>query len=234
MGRNVNWGEVPDSAIVPDGIYLVTIEEVTEGMSGDSEGRTPKLMYKAAHRIVEPVQFVNLPVYDNFVIGSDDDPNADDKATWAASIGARRMKRLAKTAQVGLFEDMELLCEQMKGQQVLAMIGQQTTKRGSVLNQVNSYHTIGECEVGVTEPHAGARPAAKPAARPATLTSEQQIGRTAAKPAAAAPAPAAAKPAPRPKVAGLRCSICPADAPLVARDQFAAHAEKHEAEMAEA
>ncbi len=73
MGHFVNWDDVPDAGLVPSGDYLLSIEDIEEATSKEAA----KLMFNASFRVVEPVVLVNMPVYDMFVVGSDEDPSAE-------------------------------------------------------------------------------------------------------------------------------------------------------------
>ena len=229
MGRQVPWDEIPSAgALVPDGVYVLEVTGLEE-----SQSQSGKLMYPGVFAVVEPVDFAGYPVYENYVIGNDDDPNADDPATWKKSMGSRFMRTMLDKAGVPLDGDMDAVSAEAAGRQFLAVIGQRETDRGTMVNQIRSYYALGEREVGVSS---GATPTTRPGPKPAPRAAPQAAApRPAPRPApkpAATPAPAraasagarpAAAPATRaPAVKMLTCTICKKPVP---RDEFADHVE---------
>lgn len=242
MGKQVDWDGVPDSMVFPDGAYHVKIAELgEETMKGDN----PKLMYRAEFRIVEPKAFANMPKYENFVWGTDDDPNADDPETSKKSVGARRMKSMLKAAQVQFVPDMDELCAAAVGNELIIMITQKKepeTKKnritgveepnqyaGQIRDNISAFHQLGAVETNGTQaPKAATRPAAP---RPAAGAAPKPL----AKPAAA--------PKPAPKAAGggvatktkaaetVKCTVAYDDGSVcgevVPKSQYGAHVQAH-------
>lgn len=206
------WDEIPDvGVLVPTGTYLVDIEDVEKGQSREHS----KLMYSPVLRVVEPESQIDSPLYDNFVIGSGEDPGAVLVDTWKASFGARRFKQLVKAAQVevGLLESYvdaapedqaDQTIEVIKGQQVIVSVsiekqaeknpdGTPNRYAGREQNRITGYYPLGMKELGVV------------AEQPQAATSRPMPRPTASKPAAPArrlgpqPKPQAASPAPLPR-----------------------------------
>ncbi len=242
MTRRPPWDDIPDTGMVPDGAYLIQIIDVPEAATKGAEGSVLPagcLMYRAVHWIVEPAQFTGMQLFDNFVIGTVEDPEAEDPETWKASIGARLFKQMLKKAQVPFGQDLEEMCNIAVGQQLIAVVGSQITGRGTPMNQIRSYYAVGERQVGIDAqapavPKAAApkpRPAATPAA-PATAggTGPPPPTRAVPRPPPTAPAPPAPK-APAKAAAGVpmvKCTICNQQ---VARAEFATHVQSHTEEQ---
>lgn len=183
MGRTWSPEDIPESTLLPDGIYPFDIE-------GIKEDQTKKgwLMYTATYRVAEG-DFVGMPQFDRFTIGTEDDPNADDPETWKRSISARQLKRLFKAAQVPLSSDVDEMCQAAMGQRFLGVIAQEIDKgerdpkyKGMTRNNFRGYYAVGEREAtnvakpapALTRPapRAAAAPAV-PAAKPTTATKRE-------------------------------------------------------------
>jgi hypothetical protein len=196
-------------------------------------------MYRAQYSIAEPEPYVGYPQYDYFVIGTADDPQAEDPETWKNSIGARQLKRMFKAAQVPMSDDIDEMCAVATGQQLIAVVGQQITKRGTPMNQINGYYALGEREVGLEQKPAAARgrvPARAPVAAPRTAAAPRAAAPAAppqrlapaARPAPGRPAAPAPPPA-NPKKGGAagamtKCAVCGESVP---RAEFAQHVQAH-------
>jgi hypothetical protein len=224
---------------VPDGVYQVFIAELEETAS-----KNGKLMYNARLEIMEPTDFAGMGIFEAFVIGSEEDPDAAEDATWVKAFGARRLKNMLKAAQVPMDTDMDNIIAAALQQQLVISATQEVDTgerdpqyKGRVRNRINAFYQLGHKEVGLTEEAAPApkkalaavpkapAPAAKPAAPKAAAPAPR-----APAPAPRAPAPQAAAPRPAPAAAKPRaagtahCSICNTD---VARAEFVEHVEAH-------
>lgn len=249
MGKNVNWDDVPDSNVVPGGAYLLEISEMEETQTKAENGA--KLMYKVTLLTLEPIQ--GMMLFENFVIGTDEDPDGDDPKSWKG-ISARRMKAFLKAAQIPLAGDMEEVCETAKGNQFVGKVvvteddGTRDPKyKGQLRNRITSYYAIGEKEPELEDD--GGAQAAKPAAKKVTPAPAPKASAAAPKAAVApgkvvkkaAPVPPpveeeeeAPPPPPAPKKGGkakaadlVGCGLCNEK---VERSEYVAHITAHEAE----
>lgn len=234
MGRSVNFDAVPDTGVVDAGVYQVSIGSLDEKAS-----KSGKLMYDARLEIVEPADFAGMGIFEMFVIGNDEDPDANEESTWIKSIGCRRMKQMLKAAQVPLDTDMDNVIAAAVSQQLVVSVTQETETEGDyagrVRNRISAFYPLGHKEVGIapgqaSKPKAAAPKPAAPAAPKPNLAPGQQLASPKAPPKAApapaapkAPAPAAAKPAAA-KAPTAHCTICDTDVP---RTEFADHVEAH-------
>jgi hypothetical protein len=165
MGRNIDLNEVPDSTLLPDDLYLLEVEDITEETS-----KAGRFMYRTVYRVQEPATFAGVPLYDYFAIGNEDDPNANEQATWNNSLGARRLRRLAKATMVPLTKDIDELVATIKGQRFSARVGQRVDDgvrdpkyKGNVSNQVVAMYPVGATNDTHVAPPAAASKAATPA-----------------------------------------------------------------------
>lgn len=199
-GIEVDWDEVPDSAVVPIGNYLVAVDTVEAGMSKN----TGKLMYQGTFKIEEPKEYANLQLRDFYVLGSDDDPQGSDQKTVRTSIGMQRLKNLFKATSGTMGASLDSCCREAEGQQVMCRVTQTEDKqnKGQFRNNIQRYFPLGEREPGIDDTEADRGPkqlkgtAAKRAAAPQTKGEEGEEEVAAAAPAAVkktAPAPAAVK-----------------------------------------
>lgn len=238
MGRLFPWEEIPDSNIVPDGVYSCqgALLEETRSQAG-------KLMYKSQMTVQEPIDYKGITFFEYFVIGSDEDLEALQPITWKTSIGARRMKSLFKAAQLPQVQDIDQLVASFAGSIFLSLVTMQIEKegdyKGTPRNRLNAFYKVGERSVGLEQGSkgpaaaaAGAVPAAPVAPAPAVPTPVAPVAPTPplapAVPAAPAPpaTPAApATPVAAPAVGGavLKCTICNSDVPVA---EFKAHVDE--------
>ena len=155
--RKVNWSEVPDTTLLPEGMYRLEIESIDEAVTATPPAR---LMYKAMYRVAEGA-FKGSVLFDNFAIGTPEDPNAKEQATWNTSRAARRLRRLLRGAQVPIVEDVDEMVAVAVGQQFQAVV---TVKKddgkrdpryaGLERNEIGGYYAPGERAEGPTAPAA--------------------------------------------------------------------------------
>jgi hypothetical protein len=224
-------------------VYLLSIAGIEE-----TANRKGGLMYKAELRVTEPKTFAGSPLYENFSVGTEDDPEAEDPETWKASIGARILKRMFHAAGVEATTNIDAMIAAAEGQSVICLVSRHIDDgkndpqyKGRERNRIGGWYAPGEREIKVDGVAPAARTAAKPALRraaPAPVVEEEEEEaappppkrRTA--PAAAAPvktitksevsAPAAA---PAAKAKTVKCDICNEDVEVRA---FSAHVAQHE------
>ena len=223
MGRQVSWSEIPDSQLVPEGVYLVALESLPE-----SQSKSNKLMYPAQFTILEPAGFAGLPLYENLTIDPD---------TWRSAVSVRIMKRMFRAIGVELVDDLDETIAAALGQQLIAQVsitvdsgkgGEQY--KGRQRNSITAFYAVGEQEIGGNgaAPAPAKAPARAPAPAPRAATPPARAAAPAARTATAAPLARAAAPATKPapaKEKTLRCTVCDQDVP---KSEFASHVEGHE------
>lgn len=235
MTRKWNPDAIPDSIVIPTGAVIFDIESIEEAHAKDSG----KLMFKTQFRVAEgDPGTANLVYFENFVLGTDDDPMMQDPATVGP--GARNLKNMLKAAGMDVSnEDLDEVLSAAIGKQVGAVVemflddGKRNPQyAGQPRNRVSRWFQPGEREVGSAN---GPRPAAKPVAKASAPTPAPKPPKAAAPKARPAPPPdedeepgevPPARPAKAPvqaqapPVARVKCSLCNQ---LIPRAEFAAH-----------
>ncbi len=152
MPRPLPWDEIPDTNVVPGGLYpllAVSLEEVRTKEAN-------KLMYKACVQIMDEPRvqdFSGMLIFEQFVIGSDADPEANELNTWKKSFGARLLKQMINASQIPERADMDKICANFKDHQFIGNVSysldQSEEYKGTPRNRVTSYYKMGEREVGI-------------------------------------------------------------------------------------
>jgi len=217
VGRIAPFDQVPDTSLLPGGAYLLKIH--LEETASKEKGL---LMYKATLDVVEPAVLAGLSHIENFVVGNDDDPAAENEATWRGSFGARAMKRMLKCAGVPLDSgDMDEIAAAAEDQLVISVIeveeddgSRDPRYKGTKRNRARMWYSPGEKEPGLLDDAEAPTPAPAPKSAKAPTPT--------AKPAPAPAAPAAPTP---PTVASpppLQVALSsPRDQARVERDSLA-------------
>ena len=195
MTRTIDWDSIPDTLVVEEGIYEVSCEDIQETISREAQ----KLMYTVVMRVVEPKVQAGLPVYDRFVIGTDEDPMADNAETWKRAL---RLKKFVKASGVTLSSDIDATLAATKGKHFVIAVTKSVndgkrdaSRKGQPENRVTSYYGLGEREPAIGSIVKGTQ-AATPT-RPTTAV---------------------------PMEGTISCPIC---AQVVARAAYSAHATGH-------
>lgn len=100
--RSVPTGDAVPIAPAPSRLRLVSgvvqceIEEVTPGLSSKQS------LYQVATtlRVTQPAEYAGVLIWETFVIGDKQDPQAEQPETWGRTIGGSRFRRLADRAKV--------------------------------------------------------------------------------------------------------------------------------------
>jgi hypothetical protein len=182
MGRLIPFHAIPDSSILPEGVFRMVVTKAEEAETQESH----KLMFRFTSKVVEPAAYKGATFYDNFVIGTDDDPDAEQLETWQTSIGGRTFKQFVSSLGLALGdeEDSEALLAQMLNQQYLATIVQKVDDgsrdprfKGRVRNVATRYWKLGEREPEVANGSAASpkKAAEKKVATPAKPAPSDEV-----------------------------------------------------------
>ena len=202
------FGEIPDSGVLPDCTVLTEGQELRVEVTS-----TGKKMYVMQASVAEG-DYSGQYIFENFVIGTDDDPGAMQLETWKKSVGARRLKGLLKAANIPETTSEEQLCVGFGGCKFVTQVSQYTEKSGdyagTIRNRFNFYKvgtraTGGAIKKAIMPAQASVAP---PAAPPPTGA-----------PSAAPPPQAPAAPS-APSAGMLPCGNCKKEFPIA---EFAAH-----------
>ena len=195
--RAFTFDNVKDRAsAVPAGIYRIKAESFDEEHT--SQDTHAKLMFVAKFRVVEPAEFENWILRDNFVVGSDEDPECDDPATFDASIGAQRMKELFTKAGVPA-SSLGQMALALEGQELVATVKTTVTDRGGTFANIQRYYGLGERQPAVATDNgtpASTRQAAPKPAAPAAPKAVETPAKSTVTPRSQASPPPPAPPNP--------------------------------------
>lgn len=99
--------EVPTADVIPvtaaperkrlvEGVVMAQATELTPGFSS----RQQLYQVAATFKVTSPEEYAGALIWENFVIGDKEDPNAEQATTWGRSIGGSRFRRYAERAKV--------------------------------------------------------------------------------------------------------------------------------------
>lgn len=143
----VPYEDISDSGVQPDGAYQlrgVSMEPATTS--------TGKKMFRCVAQVELPEAQAGQQVYENFVIGNDNDPAAQLKETWTASVGARRWKGLLKAAAVPASTSEANLCAGFEGSVFCGVATTYTEKDGDYAGTMRNrwnFYKVGTYQPGV-------------------------------------------------------------------------------------
>jgi len=151
MGRRMPFEEIPDSNVVPGGIYPLKALKLEE-----TESQTGKLMYKLSVQIMDDPKvgdYSGMVLFEQFTIGNDDDLKAEQVDTWKRSFGAKMLKQLIAASQIAERNDLDKICANFADHQFLGNINYSVEKEGPYAgtprNRINSFFAVGSREVGI-------------------------------------------------------------------------------------
>lgn len=189
---------------------------------------TGKLMYKTRSEIVEPTDAAGQSFFDNFVIGSDADPAAEEKATWNG-FGGKRFRSMMEASGVEMSpKDDEELASEWAGQRYMAFItvrtqaernkdGSENPYAGNQSNEAKAYYAIGEREAALLDDgEAPSRAARKAAPTPKLAAAGAGAKAPATKVVVAPKGNGVTKPAAKAAQASrtMKCTMCGEDVPV--------------------
>ncbi len=175
MPRMMPYDKIPDSNTFPTGTYHVEGVKMEERQSS-----TGKLMYAIDVKVLDhpaTAPFTNMHFFNNFVIGSDEDPEAANDGTWIQSFGAKRVKQMVAAAQIPEKNDMDKICDGFAGCQFMLSLraykepeldrqGMANQYAGQERNDISSFAKVGSKEPSIDQAAAAASAAAPTAPPP--------------------------------------------------------------------
>lgn len=200
------WDDIAEGNIFENGIYLFEIAAFEDG-----EASTGKRMPKARFNCLEPANCKNMTLFDQYVVGTDEEP----KSVVAGTMGARSMKSVFKAAQVPKGNDLAELMANSVGNQLLIQLTKYEEKdgeyKGTLRNRVTGMYKIGERDVGI-------------------LGDSRTSSSGGSAPKSSAPKIGGTPPAPK-TVEVYNCPTCGEDVP---KDEYSAHVETCKGKKADA
>jgi hypothetical protein len=213
MARVIPAAQKAMEALLPASIVLV------EGRTFDAKPtNNGKHSFSARAEVVEPAELAGSSLFDSFVIGDDNDPEAMKEETWLNSFGAKRMTSMFDAGGYDIRgQDEEVLQSTYIGMRYLASVtltkepeivaygpnkGQPNAYAGTERNNVKRYWPVGEREPMVMPATAGMATAVHGSPAKATAAAAPTAAPKAAPAAAPAAPKAAAAAAPKAASAG--------------------------------
>jgi hypothetical protein len=144
----LDWSHVKSNFLYPKGVYhaLISGAEYIEVKNGKIALRVPFL-------ITAPAQYEDKKYSELFVIGTDDDPDAEEAETWYNSPGAGGIKRLLSFGGEDFPEDTDDIPELIEGWNVGFLLGQRKRKdTGDLANNITKYVDPADVDAFVEEP----------------------------------------------------------------------------------
>jgi len=188
------WGDINENEEWPTGIYHARIMH-TEDTTGSNSG---KRMARIGFQSIAPSTHAGLSHFENYVLGTDEQPMAINKD----SMGAKNLKKMCKAAQISEGNSLAgILASAMNAELLVAM---KYKPDSDFKNNITNYFRLGEREpmVAPQPGQAPGMPQAMPAAPPAPPVAAPMAPAPPVMPAQpmpaapAVPAPPAAAPAP--------------------------------------
>ena len=209
------WDDIPDSGLLPVGVFQMRGEKLEEGITGTGK---KKISLQAI--VEQPEDSAGMRMFENFTIGSEEDPLANNIATWKKSVGISILKNdVCKAANIPPSNEIAILAAAFEGSMFVVDAIIQTQEGGDwhgTKRNKFQYYKVGERAVGAkkgTTPGVGVpqAPVAPPVAPPVVTTT----------PAASPPSVAPAVEAAAAQAAGtIPCGNC---GQSFAVAEFAAH-----------
>lgn len=143
--RKVNVGAIPKTrSALPSGTYEVKITKLEA-----SESRTHKLMYVGEFAVTgHPVHkhLKGRKFFENFTIGTDDDPEADQSDEPWMGFAAARLKECWQAAGVEMTDDPDENCAESVGGEITVQAVKAKDKTGRWRSNITSFMPVGEEE----------------------------------------------------------------------------------------
>ena len=168
------WDDIPDSGLLPEGIFQMRGEKLEEGMTGTGKKRI------SLQAIVEqPEDMAGMRMFENFTIGSAEDLLAKNIATWKKSVGMSILKNdVCKAANIPPSNEIAVIAAAFAGSMFVVDAIIQTQEGGDwhgTKRNKFQYYKVGERAVGAKKsttpgvgmPQAPAAPPVAPSVTPA-------------------------------------------------------------------
>ena len=153
------WDDIPDSGLLPEGIFQMRGESMEFGLTSTEKKRC---FIQAV--VEEPKEAVGLRMFENFTIGTEEDPMARKLETWKyKSVGAKILKNnLCNAANIARTNSEEDLKAGFAGCMFVVEVFITEDKdgdwKGTKRNKFQ-YYKVGERQVGVKGSAIGKVPA---------------------------------------------------------------------------
>jgi hypothetical protein len=195
-------------------------EETPGGSKPTDNSAGGKLQYIHTMEVIEPIQFAGKQQRDNWTIGSETDPGADDPTTWQVQDGhpnfaAKSAKKCFLAAKIVITNDFEAAIMQLPGKEFLMRT--KFRKNNAAFVDVADYYPLGSRPVGAV---AGPPTAPQPSSARPVIKATVPAGPTVTAQTGPKIVPKAAV-----KTSTMACPECDW---VGAKAEFATHADTHE------
>ncbi len=207
----VDWLNINEEEELPTGTYRAQVIHAEDGESSTSGKR----MLRVGFNIIEPAEYVGIGHFENYVVGSDEQP----KHYVNDSRGGRAFKKLCKHANVPDSNSVSTQLATVKGNEI--MIAVRHNPESDFKNNVTNYFRVGERPAQVSQPlvGVGASTVQPPAPQPMGMgvpAAPIPLTQPAVPPVAVPPAPAPVQPPTAPAQPATVAPPAPAAAPAPA------------------
>ncbi len=153
------YEEIPATDTLPTGEYELECTEMELRTT-----KSGKLMYVGKHRVIDGPEGVGGIHFENYVLGTDDDPDGEEMNK--ETMGVRRLGQLFKACKVPPSNDLDLLLEDVRDKRFIGRIVTKEQTEGEYKGEENSnivkYYSLGTRNVGAgKEPTNQGRPASR-------------------------------------------------------------------------
>jgi hypothetical protein len=143
------WDDVPEPSeelLVGFYDFKVTGVKVTK-----TTKEPERKMFIAELMVTKPAAAKGQTHAEFFVVGTEDDPEAEDADTLKGSPGAKAFKAFCTAAGVQMVDDDDELCELLKGETVSGNVTAPTKEGGRKGVRSNAWFPVGEKDPEITE-----------------------------------------------------------------------------------
>lgn len=141
--QNVNfmpWNDTNEEEDLPTGTFHVRVIHSEDGHSGTSGKR----MFRVGFNVIAPAECANLAHFENYVVGSDEQPLIFVKDTR----GGRAFKKLCVKAQIPPSNEIPVLLAGLKAGAEL-MIAVRYNPESDFKNNITNYFRLGERDAAI-------------------------------------------------------------------------------------
>lgn len=211
--------EIPNSGTLPAGDYLCVVNEFEERRTKDTAQNPNALMYNVDYEVTEPEELAGRHHFENYRIGTKEDPEADDPKTWKKSMAARLLKLHMQRAGVETSgKTVEEAAPEFKQRKIGLVIIEKDDDDGTPRNRIKKAMSPGEFTPRLHGDNEGSAAVAAASAPRAAAPVVEDVSPPATPTPAAAPAesPAPVREAAKSGKAGgrqktYRCRECDSD-----------------------
>ena len=144
-----SWDNIPDSDLLDEGYYTLTLRKLEQKNQGDAEF----LVVKGQFRVEAPEKFAGQYYFETYFVGSKEDPTAEKAETWNRSFGVKQLKKLLIATGTPKQATDEATYEAAADRVFVGFVTKKPDKNGIVRNNISGYFPEGKAPVrGTSRP----------------------------------------------------------------------------------